>query len=247
MKKLLALCLTAVLCLWCFASCSFLPKIERFIPDEKITSVEIKTVNYETGSDDIAKKYVLIEEQSDEIKSLLNEITYAKRYNILKEKWTHVNDVKYVFTFETQKVCLSENHIYVYDNSEALLKHVEFNSSTFNNYLEPINEVLQSIISIKGIDNTAKIEVTQYDIGEKAATVTVIEEENIKHIVDNLTSLTLKKRNGCEPIALEYEITFYNKDGEKIRVIHISLDGLVDYNSVISGELDKTYLAGLFE
>ena len=145
MKKLLALCLTAILCLCCLASCDLLtPTIERFIPNEQIASVEIKTLNYETGIEEITEKYVLSAEQSNEIKSLLNEITYVKRYNILQEKWTFLNDVKYVFTFETQKVVLSENHVYIYDINDALLKHVEFNSSTFNDYLEEINDVLQS-------------------------------------------------------------------------------------------------------
>ncbi len=144
MKRLIALCLTVVLCLCCLASCNIAPKIERFIPDEKITSVEIKTANYETGIDEITEKYVLADEQSDEIKSLLNEITYVKRYNLLQEKWTHFNDVQYIFTFETQKVCLSENHIYVYNSNDILSEHVEFNSSTFNDYLEQINEVLDN-------------------------------------------------------------------------------------------------------
>ena len=143
MKKLVALCLIDVLCLCCLTSCGlFTPTIERFIPDEKITSVEIKTTNYETGIDGISEKYALTEEQSDEIISVLNKITYAKRYNILQEKWTYVNDVKYFFTFETQKVCLSENHIYIYDSKDTLIKHVEFNFSTFNDFLEEINEVL---------------------------------------------------------------------------------------------------------
>ena len=144
MKKLLALCWTAVLCLCCFSSCNISPKIERFIPDEQIASVEIKTTNYETGIDGITEKYVLSVDQSNEIKLLLNEITYAKRYNILQEKWTYVNDVQYIFTFETQKVCLSENHIYIYDSNDTLTKHVEFNSSTFNDFLEEINEVLDN-------------------------------------------------------------------------------------------------------
>ena len=144
MKKLLALCLTVTLCLCCFASCSLSPKIERFIPDEQIASVEIKTTNYETGIDEITEKYVLSADQSNEIKLLLKEITYAKRYNILQEKWTYFNDVQYIFTFETQKVCLSENHIYIYDSNDTLIKHVEFNSSTFNDYLEEINEVLEN-------------------------------------------------------------------------------------------------------
>ena len=145
MKKLLALCLTVVLCLCCLASCGLLTsKIERFIPDEQIASVEIKTTNYETGIDEITEKYVLSADQSNEIKLLLKEITYAKRYNILQEMWTYFNDVQYIFTFETQKVCLSENHIYIYDSNDTLIKHVEFNSSTFNDYLEQINEVLEN-------------------------------------------------------------------------------------------------------
>ena len=145
MKKLLALCLTVVLCLCCLASCGLLTsKIERFIPDEQIASVEIKTTNYETGIDEITEKYVLSADQSNEIKLLLKEITYAKRYNILQEKWTYFNDVQYIFTFETQKVCLSENHIYIYDSNDTLRKHVEFNFSTFNDYLEKINEVLDT-------------------------------------------------------------------------------------------------------
>ena len=143
MKKLIASCLTAVLCLCCLASCGLLtPTIERFIPDEQITSVEIKTANYETGINEVTDKYVLTEEQSDEIISLLNEISYKKRYNILKEKWTYVNDVTYVFVFKTQKIALSENHIYVYDSNDDLLEHVEFNSSTFNDHSKRINEVL---------------------------------------------------------------------------------------------------------
>ena len=143
MKKLVALCSIAVLCLCCLTSCGFFsPTIERFIPDEQIASVEIKTTNYETGIDEITEKYVLSADQSNEIKLLLKEITYAKRYNILQEKWTYFNNVQYIFTFETQKVCLSENHIYIYDSKDTLIKHVEFNSSTFNDYLEEINEVL---------------------------------------------------------------------------------------------------------
>ena len=145
MKKLVALCLTAVLYLCCLTSCGFFtPTIERFIPDEQIASVEIKTTNYETGIDEITEKYVLSADQSNEIKLLLKEITYAKRYNILQEKWTYFNDVQYIFTFETQKVCLSENHIYIYDSNDTLIKHVEFNSSTFNDYLEQINGVLEN-------------------------------------------------------------------------------------------------------
>lgn len=104
------------------------------------------------------------------------------------------------------------------------------------------------------IDRNAvnKIEIKRYQYNasiEETRTVTVTEEASINHIIDNLTSLTLQKREhgGHEPIGLEYKLHFYNADGEIFRVIGISLDGLVDYHSVIGGELDTAYIDGLLE
>ena len=101
-------------------------------------------------------------------------------------------------------------------------------------------------------DAVTKIEIKRYRYNastEETRTVTVTEEASINHIIDNLTSLTLKKRahGGHEPIGLEYKLHFYNADGEIFRVIGISLDGLVDYHSVIGGELDTDYIDGLLE
>ena len=142
MKKVLLLILVVILTLACFTSCNMSLKLSRFIPDEKITNVEIKSMNYETGVEEITEKYTLTEEQSDEIILLLNEITYIKRYNLLKEKWTYFNDVKYIFIFETQKIVLSENHIFIYDTNDTLIKHVEFNSSTVGDCFERISHIL---------------------------------------------------------------------------------------------------------
>ena len=104
------------------------------------------------------------------------------------------------------------------------------------------------------IDRNAvnKIEIKRYRYNastEETRTVIVTEETSINHIIDNLTSLTLQKREhgGHEPVGLEYKLHFYNADGEIFRVIGISLDGLVDYLSVIGGELDTTYIDGLLE
>ena len=104
------------------------------------------------------------------------------------------------------------------------------------------------------IDRNAvnKIEIKRYRYNasaEETRTVIVTEEASINHIIDNLTSLTLQKREhgGHEPIGLEYKLHFYNADGEIFRVIGISLDGLVDYHSVIGGELDTAYIDGLLE
>ncbi len=104
------------------------------------------------------------------------------------------------------------------------------------------------------IDRNAvnKIEIKRYRYNasaEETRTVIVTEEASINHIIDNLTSLTLQKREhgGHEPIGLEYKLHFYNADEEIFRVIGISLDGLVDYHSVIGGELDTAYIDGLLE
>ena len=104
--------------------------------------------------------------------------------------------------------------------------------------------------SIKGIDGATKIEVVKYDIGKEVGSVTVTEEASVNHIVDNLNSLKLKELKYNEPTAIEYELTFYNADGEIIKTIAITLDGWIDYgslHSVVSGELDREYIAGLFE
>ena len=104
--------------------------------------------------------------------------------------------------------------------------------------------------SIKGIDGATKIEIVKYDIGEVIGTVTLTEEASVKHIIDNLNSLKLKELKYNMPTAIEYELTFYNTDGEIMKTISITLDGWVDYgsfHSVVSGELDIYYIAGLFE
>ena len=101
-------------------------------------------------------------------------------------------------------------------------------------------------------DAVTKIEIKRYRYNasaEETRTVIVTEEASINHIIDNLTSLTLQKREhgGHEPIGLEYKLHFYNADGEIFRVIGISLDGLVDFHSVIGGELDTAYIDRLLE
>ena len=104
--------------------------------------------------------------------------------------------------------------------------------------------------SINGIDGATKIEATKYDMGKEIGSVTVTEEARIKHIVANLNSLKLKKLEYNDPTAIEYELTFYNADGEIMKTIAVALGGWVDYHgffhSVVSGELDIAYIAGVF-
>lgn len=115
---------------------------------------------------------------------------------------------------------------------------------------ELIELVTQYAKNIEGIDSTTKIEVVKYDIGEEKATITLTDEESIKHIVDNLTSLKLKEMEYIMPTAIEYELTFYNADEEMTNTISITLDGWVDYHgslhSVVSGQLDRACIAELF-
>ena len=107
--------------------------------------------------------------------------------------------------------------------------------------------------SIRGIDKATKMEVTQYDIsnGEETGTVTITEETSIKHICDNLNSLKLKKMENNDPTVLEYKLTFYNANGEMIETISIPANDWIGYDgyfhSITKGELDRAYLAGLFE
>ena len=131
-----------------------------------------------------------------------------------------------------------------------------YNDGSFLEYYscdckELVELATQYAESIKGIDGATKIEIVKYDIGEKVGTVTVTDETSVKHIVDNLNSLKLKELKYNEPTAIEYELVFYDTDGEIMKTISITLDGWVDYHgflhSVINGELDIAYIEGLFE
>ena len=115
---------------------------------------------------------------------------------------------------------------------------------------ELVELAIQYAKSIKGIEGATKIEIVKYDFGEVIGTVTLAEEVSVNHIVDNFNSLKLKELKYNEPTAIEYELTFYNAGGETMKTISITLDGWVEYHgslhSVVSGELDIVYIAGLF-
>ena len=106
--------------------------------------------------------------------------------------------------------------------------------------------------SIKRIDKATEIEVIQYDksSGAELGTVVLTEEDAIKHIVDNLNSLKLKKMRYNEPTVREYKLTFFGADGEII-VISVPANNWIGFDgyfhSITGGELDRAYIAGLFE
>lgn len=130
----------------------------------------------------------------------------------------------------------------VYNNTNP---HIE----NFGDSPDSINKETKIVIDR---DTVTKIEIKRYHLStEGTRSVTVTEETSINYIIDNLTSLTLKEREhggqSNEPVGLEYELYFYNTAGEVFRVISISIDGLIDFHSVVGGELDEAYIDGLFE
>ena len=176
----------------------------------------------------------------------------AVEYN--KESWElwfelFIDNGKYKKLFFT----MNENDtqtIWIYATATDSYDDGEFLEYYLCDCKELVKLATQYAKSIKGIDGATKIEIVKYDIGKVIGTVTITEEASIKHIVDNLNSLKLKELEYNMPTAIEYELTFYNADGEIMRTISITLDGWVDYgslHSVVSGELDIEYIAGLFE
>ena len=107
--------------------------------------------------------------------------------------------------------------------------------------------------SIKGIDKATEIEVVQYDIssGAEIGTVVLTEEADIKHIVDNINSLKLKKMENTDPTVLEYKLVFCNANNEVIETVSIPANDWLGFDgyfhSITSGELDRAYIAGLFD
>ena len=107
--------------------------------------------------------------------------------------------------------------------------------------------------SIKGIDKATEIEVVQYDIssGAEIGTVVLTEEADIKHIVDNLNSLKLKKMENTDPTVLEYKLVFCNSNNKVIKTVSIPVNEWLSFegyfHSITSGELDRAHIVGLFE
>ena len=107
--------------------------------------------------------------------------------------------------------------------------------------------------SIKGIDKATEIEVIQYDksSGAEIGTVVLTEEDAIKHIVDNLNSLNLKKMKNTDPTVLEYRLVFCNSNNKVIKTISIPVNDWISFDgyfhSITAGVLDRAYIAGLFE
>ena len=107
--------------------------------------------------------------------------------------------------------------------------------------------------AMKEINKATEVEVIQYDksSGAEIATVVLTEETDIKHIVDNFNSLKLKKMENTDPTVLEYKLVFCNANNEVIETVSIPANDWLGFDgyfhSITSGELDRAYIAGLFD
>ena len=157
------------------------------------------------------------------------------------------SDVKFATQRQSIGYCMSEGVFNDFTQNKSL-RLSEEDRAVINGYLA---NFFAKETAIKGIDGATKIEATRYDIGDVIGSVTLTDEADVKHIVDNLNSLKLKELKYHEPTAIAYELAFYGADGKIMKTIAIELGGWVEYHgslhAVVSGELDVEYIKGLFE
>ena len=107
--------------------------------------------------------------------------------------------------------------------------------------------------SLSGIEKATEVKVVQYDKsnGVENGTIVLTAEAEIKHIVDNLNSLECNKKMAPGPTILEYKLFFYDSNIKVIETVSIAAEEWVSFDgyfhSIKSGELDRAYIAGLFE
>ena len=113
--------------------------------------------------------------------------------------------------------------------------------------------MLSGCAKIEDLSSTTKIEITKYsttDDSDDIYSVTVDNDEQVKHICDNLNSLSMKKMGYNKPTEIEYTLTFYSS-ARKIQTISITAHGWIDYNgdfhNVVDGELDIDYIDSLLK
>lgn len=104
---------------------------------------------------------------------------------------------------------------------------------------------------IDNISSTDKIKITRYNLLNETESQDIIidAKDHIKHICENLNSLTLKKLEYSKVSELKYTLVFYNNEKE-LQVISITTKGLIAYNRydyrIEKGVLDLEYIDTLF-
>ena len=208
--------------------------------DDFVVAIE-KTLD--SGKIDIKNAYGQVKMPCDDSAVEYNKESYELWFEMLIENGKYKRLFFTLNKNDTQTILVYATTTDSYDNGGFL----EYYACDCK---ELVTLATQYAKSITGIDGATKIEATKYDMGEEFGSVTVTDESSVRHIVDNLNSLKLKELKYNEPTAIEYELTFYNADGEIIKTIAITLDGWIDYgslHSVVSGELDIKYIEELFE
>ena len=209
--------------------------------DDFVVAIE-KTLN--SGKIDIANAFGQVKMPCDDSAVEYIKESYELWFEMLIENGKYKRLFFTLNKNDTQTIWVYATTTDSYDNGVFL----EYYACDCKELIELATKYAKSIT---GIDGATKIEATKYDMGIEIDSVTVTEATSVKHIVDNLNSLKLKELKYNEPNAIEYELTFYDVDGEIMKTISVALGGWVEYHgslhSVVSGELDRTYIAGLFQ
>ena len=110
---------------------------------------------------------------------------------------------------------------------------------------------LGSCAKIDGLSAAKKIHITRHSVTSDDSTTysaTVISQEQVEYICNNLSSLKLKKMRYNEPTVLWYTLEFYTYSA-KLETIYVSAHGWIDYNgdfyTVTDGVLDTAYIDSL--
>ena len=238
MKKILAI--TLVLCTLCLSSCGIVTKGVEVEQSNEYTKIVLD--NFE------GKKKIEIPHNSPNESGLYYSTSITSGCVTVSCDQGLLWNTDELFTADADNN-LTDGGYYIDSNTSKITIIIESEQKTSGEILLGFTP-FESEKSIKGIDGATKIEATKYDIGKEVGSVTITEAASVKHIVDNFNSLKLKELKYNELTAIEYELTFYNAGGETMKTISITLDGWVEYHgslhSVVSGELDIVYIAGLF-
>ena len=112
--------------------------------------------------------------------------------------------------------------------------------------------VFSGCMKIEDLSDANKIEITKFDTaGDSEYTygITVEDEEQIRRICENLSSLKLRKMRYNKPTMMEYQLVFYRMGERIVQTISVTAHGWIDYGNdfyaVTDGELDVGYIEDL--
>lgn len=115
--------------------------------------------------------------------------------------------------------------------------------------------LMAGCVKIQNLTSVTRIDIAKYStepetFGNMTHYTIVESQQDIDHICENLSSLSLKKMWDHKPQEMEYTLTFYVLD-EGYTTIYISGYGYVGfdryYHSVERGKLDLEYIDALLE